>query len=116
MVGKTAPDHRQRGTQPLEATGLQLSRRSVLATSFGVDPGTQKLMLRLWEQAGQDGPCVITLPQGLAVQAVQPCDLRGRAVGDPIVVEAGRLQVNIRHNAPVTLELKSKRGLGLFSR
>ena len=116
MVGKTAPDPKQRGNQPPEATGLQLSRRNVLVTSFGVDPGTQKLMLRLWEQAGKDGPCVITLPKGLAVQAVQPCDLRGRPVGDPIAVEAGRLQVDIRHNAPLNLELKSKRGLGLFSR
>ncbi|MFV2065610.1 MAG: hypothetical protein ACC645_01420 [Pirellulales bacterium] len=105
MVGKTTPDFQKRGNQPPEATGLQLSRRNVLVTSFGVDPGTQKLMLRLWEQAGKDGPCVITLPNGLAVQAVQPCDLRGRPVGDPLAVEAGRLQVDIRHNAPLNLEL-----------
>ena len=77
----------------------------MLVTSFGVDPGTQRLMLRLWEQAGKDGPCVITLPKGLAVQAVQPRDLRARPVGDPIAVEAGRVQLDVRHNAPLNLEL-----------
>lgn len=105
LVGKTAVDSKKRGSRPPEATGLELSRRNLLVTSFGVDPTSQKLMLRLWEQAGQDGPCVITLPEGLAVGAAQPCDLRGRPLGDPIAVEAGRLQVDVRHNAPLNLEL-----------
>jgi len=105
MVGKTTPDFKKRGNQPPESIGLQLSSRNVLVTSFGINPGTQRLMLRLWEQAGKDGPCVITLPKGLAVQAVQARDLRDRPMGDPIAVEAGRLQVDIRHNAPLNLEL-----------
>jgi len=105
MVGRSTADFERRGNLPPEATGLQLSRRDVLVTSFGVDPGTQKLMLRLWEQAGKDDPCVITLPKGLAVRAVQPCDLRGRPVGDPLAVESGRLQLDVRHNAPWNLEL-----------
>ena len=112
LVGKTTPDSEKRGNQPAGATGLQLSRRSVLVTSFGVDPGTQKLMLRLWEQAGEDGPCIITLPKGLDIQAVQPCDLRGRPAGDPIAVEAGRLQVDVRHNAPLNLELIRRKRRG----
>jgi hypothetical protein len=104
FIGNAGLD-KKRGNQPPEATGLQLSRRDVLVTSFGVDPGTQKLMLRLWEQAGKDGPCVITLPRGLAVRAVQPCDLRGRPVGDPIAVKSGRLRLHVRHYAPLNLEL-----------
>ena len=105
MVGTTAPAGKTLGNLPPEATGLQLSRRNVLVTAFGVDPGTQRLMLRLWEQAGRDGPCVIILPKGLAVQAVQPRDLRGRSVGRPLAVQADRLQVDVRHNAPMNLEL-----------
>jgi hypothetical protein len=62
-------------------------------------------MLPLWEQAGKDGPCVITLPEGLAVRAVQARNLRGRPVGEPIAVEAGHLQLDVRHNAPLNLEL-----------
>jgi hypothetical protein len=98
-------DVTKRGSRPPEAIGLQLSRRDVLVTSFGIDPSTQKLMLRLWEQAGRDGPCAITLPQGLAVGTVQPCDLRGRPVGESIAVQGDRLQVEVRRNAPVNLEL-----------
>ena len=79
--------------------------RIPLVTSFGVDPATQKLMLRLWEQAGEDGPRMITLPKGLGIRAAQPCDLRGRPTGFPIAVEAGRLQVDVRHNTPLNLEL-----------
>ncbi|MHB8898743.1 MAG: hypothetical protein ACYC6Y_08355, partial [Thermoguttaceae bacterium] len=94
-----------RGGQPAEATGLELSRRDVLVTSFGIDPQTQKRMLRLWEQAGKDGPCVITLPPGLGVSSAQPCDLRNRPLGDPIAVRDGRFQVEIRHNAPLNLDL-----------
>jgi len=105
LVGKTAVDVTKRGSRPPEAIGLQLSRRDVLVTSFGIDPSTQKLMLRLWEQAGRDGPCAITLPQGLAVGTVQPCDLRGRPVGESIAVQGDRLQVEVRRNAPVNLEL-----------
>jgi hypothetical protein len=105
LVGKKAPNAGNRGNQPAKATGLQLSHRNVLVTSFGVNPATQKLMLRLWEQAGEDGPCVINLPKGLNIQSVQPCDLRGRPSGHPLVVEGNRLQVNIRHNAPLNLEL-----------
>ena len=105
MVGRTAPEFEKRGKQPTRAAGLELSRRDVLVTSFGIDPHSGKLMLRLWEQAGKDGPCVITLPAGLNVTAAQPCDLRGRAKGDPIVFDDGCLRVDIGPNAPLNLEL-----------
>ena len=93
MVGRTAPEFEKRGKQPTEASGLELSRRDVLVTSFGIDPHSGKLMLRLWEQAGKDGPCVITFPEGLSVSAAQPCDLRGRPLGEPLPVDGHRLKV-----------------------
>ncbi len=105
MVGHSVPESKKRGKLPTRAAGLELSRHDVLVTSFGIDPHSQKLMLRLWEQAGKDGPCVITLPEGLGVSLAQPCDLRGRPSGDPIAVQNGRLQVDIKHNAPLNLEL-----------
>ena len=108
LVGRAAPDAGKRGSQPPKATGLQLSRRNVLVTSFGVDPATQKLMLRLWEQAGEDGPCVITLPKGLNIQSAQPCDLRGRPSGHPLAVKGSCLQVDVRHNAPLNLVLNRR--------
>jgi len=106
LVGRIVPVAEKHGNQPTRATGLQLSRHNVLVTSFGVDPATQKLMLRLWEQAGEDGPCVIILPKGLNIRSAQPCDLRGRPLGRPFTVEGDRLQVEVRHNTPLNLELK----------
>jgi hypothetical protein len=106
LVGKPAPAAAKRGNQPTAATGLQLSRRNVLVTSFGLNSATQKLMLSLWEQAGEDGPCVISLPKGLNIRSAQLCDLRGRPLGPPFAVEGDCLQVEIRHNAPLNLELK----------
>ena len=105
MVGHSAPESKKRGKLPTKAAGLELSRHDVLVTSFGIDPNSQKLMLRLWEQAGKDGPCVITLPEGLGISSAQPCDLRNRPSGDPIAVQNGRLQLDIGHNAPLNLEL-----------
>jgi hypothetical protein len=116
MVGRSAPEPNKRGKQPTKAAGLELSRHDVLVTSFGINPHSQKLMLRLWEQAGKDGPCVITLPEGLGVSSARPCDLRNRPLGDPIPVENGRLQVDIRHNAPLILELIRNTTAGLESR
>ena len=105
MVGCSAGDFKKRGKLPTKAAGIELSRHDVLVTSFGLDPTSKKLMLRLWEQAGKDGPCTITFPPGLNVSAAQPCDLRGRPQGDLLAVEAGRLTVEIGHNAPLNLEL-----------
>lgn len=108
MVGQTAPEFERPGQQPAQATGLQLSRQDVVVTSFGIDPRTERLMLRLWEQAGKDGPCVITFPDGLNVSAAQPCDLRGRPLGEPLPVDGNRLKVDMGHNAPLNLELIRK--------
>ena len=104
MVGRTA-ERGEGGTLPREAAGPEISRQGVLVTSLGIDAGTRKLMLRLWEQAGKDGPAAITFPDSLDVRAVQPCDLRGRPLGKPISVEAGRLELEVQHYAPLNLEL-----------
>ena len=108
MVGCSAAVSKRRGKLPTKAAGLELSRHDVLVTSFGIDPRTEKLMLRLWEQAGKDGPCTITLPEGLNVSAAQPCDLRGRPLGESILVEGGVIQVDIGHNAPFELGADSE--------
>ena len=68
------------GPAALENRGLALSRPGVEVTAFGPNPDGPGLILRLWEQAGQDGACAVQLPPGLNVARVQPCDLRGRPV------------------------------------
>ena len=48
---------------------------------------------------------LLTLPKGLNIQSAQPCDLRCRPSGHPLAVEGSRLRVDLRHNAPLNLEL-----------
>ena len=91
------------GTLPTQQAGLELSRKGVAVTAFGANPDNGGLVLRLWEQAGRDGPCQVRLPKGLKVRSVQPCDLRGRAVGKAVPVENGRFEIAIGHYAPVSV-------------
>jgi hypothetical protein len=75
------------GKLPSTQTGLGVSRPGVLVTAFGQNPDGPGTLLRLWEQAGVSGVCAVTLPEGTAVAAVQPVDLRGRTMGEPVAVK-----------------------------
>ena len=93
------------GRLPVTQPGLELSQPGVEVTAFGPNPDGPGLVLRLWEQAGVDGTCIVRLPAGLKVASAQPCDLRGRPKGNPIAVSDGRFQVALRHNAPASFLL-----------
>lgn len=75
-------------------------------TAYGPDAPSGQHLLRLWEQAGQEGECTVTFPQGNAYTTAQPCDLRGQAVGEPLPVRAGKLKVAVKAYAPLTFLLK----------
>jgi len=93
------------GKLPLEQRGIELSRPGVEITAFGPNPDGPGLILRLWEQAGNDGECTVQLPAGLKVASAQPCDLRGRPQGSPIAVRNGAFSIALGHNAPASLLL-----------
>lgn len=93
------------GPLPLARSGLSLSRPGILVTAFGPNPDGDNLLLRLWEQIGNDQPCRVQLPEGLRVTRVQPCDLRGRQAGSPILVTNGSFEVPMTRFAPVSLML-----------
>ena len=93
------------GTLPLAQTGLELSRKGVLVTAFGPNPDGEGILLRLWEQAGQDGPCKVTLPEGLRGHKARLCDLRGRPIEDAIASRDGQLEVQLTHFAPTSVLL-----------
>jgi hypothetical protein len=90
------------GTLEVSRAGLELSRKGVLVTAFGPNPDGPGFVLRLWEQAGRDGPLEVRLPVGLKVTSVQPCDLRGRPVGNRVGVTNQRFQINLRHYVPAS--------------
>jgi glycosyl hydrolase family 38 len=94
------------GKLPLSLAGLQLSRKGVLLTAFGSNPDGDGTLLRLWEQVGRDGICRVRLPDGMNATWAQPCDLRGRASGDPIEIRDGTFDVPLTHFAPASYFLQ----------
>lgn len=94
------------GQLPAEAAGLSLSRTGLLVTAFGANPDGPGTLLRLWEQAGQNGACTVRLPAGIRAQKVQPVNLRGESNGLPIPVEEGVFTVHARAFAPLSLLIK----------
>jgi alpha-mannosidase len=90
-------------TLPPTRSGIELSRRGVLVTAFGANPDGDGTILRLWEQAGQDGPLTVRLPDGLRPKQVRPCDLRGRPQGAPIPVADGRFTLLLGRYAPASV-------------
>ena len=98
------------GENQIHLTGVRTNRKGMCITSFGDDPDTGKLMLRIWEMAGlgHDNPTVeVTLPPVLKVQSVIPCDLRGRAIGEPIPVTDGVFHIDIKPYSPVNLQIET---------
>lgn len=91
---------------PLSAQGIGLSKKGVLVTAYTKDAPSGQHLLRLWEQAGEDGACTVTFPQGTSYKRAQPCDLRGQVVGQPIPVSNGQLTLSLKAYAPVTLLLE----------
>ncbi|HOW69255.1 MAG TPA: glycoside hydrolase family 38 C-terminal domain-containing protein [Phycisphaerae bacterium] len=95
------------GSLPPTQAGVELSRRGVLVTALGDNPDGGGTVLRLWEQAGEGGLCRVTLPKGMKVGVVRPCDLRGGSIGEPIAVHGGQFEVEVPAFAPVSLLLAS---------
>ncbi len=102
-----AVSDRAGGVLPAVGEGLQLSRKGVLVSAFGPNPDGAGTVLRLWELAGTSGACQVRLPSGLAVGRVQPADLRGRPVGDPVEVKDGAFQTTLRAFAPASFIIRN---------
>jgi hypothetical protein len=85
-------------------SGLELSRTGVAVTAFGPNPDGKGTVLRLWEQSGQGGTCRVTLPKVFAT--AQPCDLRGRPVGDALPIRDGAFEAKLDPFAPASFILE----------
>ncbi len=97
------------GALPPTGHGVELSRKGILVTAFGTNPDGAGTVLRLWEQAGQSGTVRVRLPEGTNAKQVQPVDLRGRPIGQPIPVKSGGFKVQVGAFAPVSLVLNGGR-------
>jgi hypothetical protein len=95
------------GPLAASATGLTLSRKGVLVTAFGNDPdGNPGTLLRVWEQAGNAGELLVTLPKGMNASKATPVTLRGVKTGDPITINDGRFTLNLGAYAPTSYVLE----------
>lgn len=103
---RTADMEAPKAAIPAQANGVALSRKGILCTAFYASAQQGGTVMRLWEIAGNDGPCTITLPAGMKATTAQPTDLRGVPVGEAIPVENGRVTIPVPHFAPVTLLLR----------
>ena len=93
------------GTLPVSAEGIQLSKKGVLVTAFGANPDGNGDVLRIWEQAGDDGKCVITLPD-CGYRTARYCDLRGEHQGKAFPIKQNKITVNLKAYQPLSLILE----------
>lgn len=93
------------GKLPVSAQGVGVSRKGVLVTAFGPEHNGKGTLLRLWEQAGEEGECTVTLPDG-RYRTAELCNLRGEPLGKTLNVRDGKLTVNMKAYGPVSLVLK----------
>jgi hypothetical protein len=84
--------------------GIRLDRKGIYLTTFGKDPDSGEMMIRMWEMAGQKAsPVTIQLPETFSAKSVQPCDLRGVHLGEAIPVKNGSFKIEVKPYAPISL-------------
>ena len=92
------------GNIPSEQSGLCISRKGVMVTAFGPNPGGDGNILRVWEQAGQDGEVTVTIPGKFTIAT--PVNLRGEKTGEPAKIADGKLTFHLGKYAPVSFVLQ----------
>jgi alpha-mannosidase len=97
------------GKLPTDFSGLELSRRGVLVTSFGSDPYGNKTLLRLWEVAGNSGKLAVKLPAGFNATQAVPVNLRGEPEGHPIKIKNSSFKIQLDAFTPASFVLDTQR-------
>lgn len=87
-------------------SGIKLSRKGILITAYGPNIDGTGTILRLWEQAGNNGEVIITLPEKTNYKQAILCNLRGVSSTSQIPIENNTLKVNLKANSPLSIILK----------
>ena len=90
------------GNLPVSQEGIRLSRKGVLLSSFGPNIFGDGTVLRLWEQAGNEGKCKVTLPVGTSFTKAVPINLRGEKTGMPISIVENSFEIEIGAYKPAS--------------
>ncbi len=97
------------GKLPAEQSGVALSRQGVRVTAFGANPDGVGTLLRIWEEAGLSGDCVVQLPAGCHATSAAPVNLRGEPTGAPLPVRNNAFTVSLPAFAPASFVLDGLR-------
>jgi alpha-mannosidase len=90
------------GSLAVSKTGITLSRKGVLVSSFGKNPFGEGIQLRLWEQSGDAGKCTVTLPEGVKAAKAVPVNLRGEKAGNEIKISGNSFEIELGAYKPAT--------------
>lgn len=96
----------QGGNAAIEASGIALSEKGILVTVYGKDDSGEGDLLRLWEQAGKNTGCEVTLPKKEKYKKAVVCDLRGVPSGEEIRINDGKFHVEMKAYQPLSLRLE----------
>lgn len=94
------------GNLPALQSGIALSRKGTRVTAFCPNPDGEGTILRLWEQAGENGEITVILPQGFTATRARPVNLRGETSGDSLDVKNSRFTGQLRAWAPASWVLE----------
>lgn len=94
------------GKIPNSGNGVSLSMKGVMLTAFGKNPDGEGTLIRLWEQAGNNGKCVVSFPEKFKGQTATPVDLRGEVIGTPIQIKDKKLELEIKAYKPYSFIIK----------
>ncbi|HEX5153174.1 MAG TPA: glycosyl hydrolase-related protein [Parafilimonas sp.] len=102
---KTVMAYNDGGSLPVAASGVQLSMKGVVVTAFGNNPDGKGTILRLWEQAGNSGHCIVTLPANHPYKTARFCNLRGEPLSEGFKIK-NTIDVNIKAYEPISIQLQ----------
>ena len=95
----------ERGNIATVQEGVTLSRKGILITSYRkIKEGME---LRLWEQSGKEGNCIVNLPSTSNYQWAYPSNLRAEIIDkEGMKISENSFQFNIKANQPLSFILK----------
>lgn len=92
------------GSLPVSGKGLSVSEDGVIVTAYCDNYDGEGTLLRLWEQAGKDSECRVSIPGSHYTHGVF-CDLRGTATGEQFEITGDTFTIDIKAYAPVSVLL-----------
>jgi hypothetical protein len=90
---------------PVMQKGIEVSMKSIQLTAFKPWKEKDTYLLRIWEQAGEQGQCQLHLPESLSVKSAVPVNLRGEVIGDSVEIKNNILKVDVTQWKPYSFVL-----------